>query len=100
MDTWLITRYLLARFQQLRELLSGLRTAKPVKDLPLLAEVVRDNWLRAVVSIEILWLRCVLGLPDTKWTKRLKVSTVLKRATRLQVASHGTLGVGTPGGRG
>jgi len=100
MESWLITRYLLARFQQLRELSSGFLKAKLEKDSPLLAGVVRDSWLRAVGSIEILWLRCVLGLPDTRWTRRLKVSTVLRRATRLRVESPGTLGAGTPGGHG
>lgn len=94
MDTWLITRYLLARYQQLRGLLSGSPRAKLARALRLWAEGARDNLLKAGLSVEILWLRCVLTLPDTKWTRRLKVSTVRKRVTRLRGAWPSTLGVG------
>ena len=100
MDTWLITRYLLARFQQLRELSNGFLKGKPARALLLWAEGVRDNLLKAGLWAEILWLRCVLTLPDTKWTRKLKVSTVRKRATRLRVGSPGTLGAAMPGGHG
>lgn len=100
MDTWLITRYLLAQFQQLRELLSGFLKARPARALRLWAEGARDNLLKVGLWAEILWLRCVLTLPDTKWTRRLKVSTVRKRATRLRVVSPGTHGAATPGGHG
>jgi len=42
-----------------------------------------------------LWLKCVLTLPDTKLTRRLRVFTVRRRAIRRPVASRGTPGVET-----
>ena len=64
MDTWLITRYLLARFQQLKEHLRGFRTAKPVSS----ALTNRNQWLRH--GQEMGWI----SAPNCYWHDTIPLS--------------------------
>jgi len=100
MDTWLITRYLLARFQQLKEHLRGFRTAKPVKVLRLSVAVGHRN-LRVVARYLVKpWSRCVLTLQGIWSIRKLRGSMRHKMAILLRVVWLGMRGAETQEWRG
>lgn len=95
MDTWLITRYLLARFQQLSALLSGFRKVKPVTALRRWGATARNNLREVGLCLAKRWRGCVRTLHGMKLTSELKVSMPVKMAILRQVVSLGMRGAGT-----
>ena len=100
METWLITRYLLARFQQLKEHLSGFRTAKPVRVLRLWVVVGRRNLRVAGLYLAKLWSRCVLTSQGIWSIRKLRGSMRHKMAILRRVVSLGMRGAETREWRG
>lgn len=95
MDTWLITRYLLARFQQLSALSSGFRKAKPVVALLRWGAIVRDNLREVGLCLAKRWRGCVRTLHGMRLISGLKVSMRVKMGILRQVVWLGMRGAGT-----
>jgi len=100
MESWLITRYLLARFQQLSALSSGFRKAKPVRVLRLWGAIARRNLREVGQCLAKRWSRCVHISQGIWLTRKLKVSMPARMAILRQVVSLGTPGVETQADRG
>lgn len=100
MNTWLITRYLLARSQQLKGLLSGFRTARQVRVSLRWGATVLRNSQGAVQFLVRRSQGCVRILQGIWLTRKLRVSMRHKMGTLRQVVSLGMHGAGTPEGLG